>query len=69
MLEPSRHRAEGLSDPTELAFGSLGPAGVVLDDANSRVEAIVERFVSSQAVDIVAPTAPAHRHTEYAPPP
>jgi hypothetical protein len=25
--------------------------------------------VSSQAVDIVAPTAPAHRHTEYAPPP
>lgn len=42
MFEPNRQRTESFGDATELDIRLPGPAGVVLDDADGRVEAVVE---------------------------
>ncbi len=48
VLEADRDRPERLADATELLPCLGGPAGVVLDDADGGVEALVERRVAPQ---------------------
>ena len=48
VLEADRDRPERLADATELLPCLGGPAGVVLDDADGGIEALVERRVAPQ---------------------
>jgi hypothetical protein len=43
VLQPHGDRANGFPDATELVARCGGPLGVVLDDLNRRVEAVVQR--------------------------
>lgn len=42
MLEPNGHATQGPPDANELGFRLLGPLDVVLDEADGRVELVVE---------------------------
>lgn len=42
MLEPNGHATQGSPDANELGFRLLGPLDVVLDEADGRVELVVE---------------------------
>jgi hypothetical protein len=50
VLQPNRQRTESFLDATELGFCLGGPSGVVVDDANRRIEVVVQRWVSLETV-------------------
>ena len=48
MFEADSSRTGSLGEPTQLRLRLSGPIGVVLDDADGWVEALVERWMALQ---------------------
>jgi hypothetical protein len=51
VLQSHGDRTERLRDATQLLARLVGPAGVVVDDANRRIEALIQRGMAPQLHD------------------